>query len=58
VPSLRAFGLETTRGPNQSGSFPETNFFAGFRQMAGCACALKGVVVFVRSKGWQEWDWG
>jgi hypothetical protein len=29
-------------GPGQSGSFPETNFFGGFRPMAGNACALNG----------------
>lgn len=40
-PFFRAFGPEAISGPDQSGSFPETNFFAGDRQMAGCACALR-----------------
>lgn len=41
-PFFRAFGPEIISSPDHSGLFPETNFFAGARQMAGCACVLKG----------------
>jgi len=41
----RVFGPEAMNGPDQSGRFPETKFFAGARQVAGCACVLKGGVV-------------
>jgi hypothetical protein len=32
---------ETGNGPGQSGLFPETNLYAGSRQIAGYACAQK-----------------
>ena len=54
-PSFRVFGPESISGPDQSGRFPETKFFAGSRRMAGCACALKGGVILF-TLGGKEWD--